>query len=136
VSHEYAETLMRRASEYLLSAERNYDEGLYDIACVEAEIAAQLAIKAAIVKAGLSAPRVHSIRRLIAFIVENTEKEDIKKELLDYVRMNRAKLIVLERCREAGQYGMESTDREEAEIALEASREVIRLAKEIWELGF
>jgi len=127
---------MKRARAYLASAERNLGGGLYDIACVEAEIAAQLALKAVITRMGLSAPRVHSIRRLIAFITANTKTADAKVMLEEYVRKNRTKLIVLERCREAGQYGALPVDEEEARVALEAAREVVALAERAWRMGF
>ncbi|MCD6488304.1 MAG: HEPN domain-containing protein, partial [Desulfurococcales archaeon] len=43
LSIEYARTLLKRAKDYLYSAEKNYVEGLYDVSIVEAEIASQLA---------------------------------------------------------------------------------------------
>ena len=133
MSYEYVQTLLRRAEAFLEASQNSYEKGYWDVACVEAEIAAQLALKALIAKIGLTPPRIHSIRRLMAFLSKTCQL--LGEQLTGYVRSNREKLVVLERCREAGQYGSQPVDEEEAQIALRAAKEVIKLVKSLWELG-
>jgi len=136
LSIEYARTLLKRAKDYLYSAEKNYVEGLYDVSIVEAEIASQLAIKSLIIKLGFEPPRTHRIRRLLSFIIENKLLDkDLINKLQVFIKTYRRDLIILERAREAGQYGSLSVDKEEAEIILNIAREVVRIAKELWSMA-
>jgi len=107
-------------------------EGLLDVACLEAEVAAQLAVKGVIVKLGFTPPRVHSVRRLLGFLMNVLGEGEAKDLIREFIRNRRAMLIILERCREAGQYSSTPVDYEEARIAVEAAREVVSLAERVW----
>lgn len=48
----------------------------------------------------------------------------------------REKLIILERARMAGQYGLFSVDRDEAEIVIYCVREVVNLVEKYWRVPF
>lgn len=136
MSIAYPEALLSRALNYLRSAERNLAEGLYDVACLEAEVAAQLALKAVIAKRGLEPPRTHSVRGLLSFIVGNgLFGEAVLGEVAEYAGRRRAELALLERAREAGQYGLRPPDAEEARIVVDTAREVVELARRLWGLG-
>ncbi|MCD6487912.1 MAG: HEPN domain-containing protein, partial [Desulfurococcales archaeon] len=99
-------------------------------------IASQLAIKSLIIKLGFEPPRTHRIRRLLSFIIENKLLDkDLINKLQVFIKTYRRDLIILERAREAGQYGSLSVDKEEAEIILNIAREVVRIAKELWSMA-
>ena len=133
-SFDYAKDLFERAKEFFNAAKNSYANGFYNAAAVEAEIAAQLAVKAVIAKAGFEYPRTHSIRKLLSFIVENRLfNEDVLNEIREFIRVNRDKLILLERLREVGQYGRRVED-DEAKTAIEACEKVIELATRLWEM--
>ena len=74
---------------------------MYDVAALEAEVAAQLALKALISKAGLEPPRLHSVRRLLAYVAE-VLGGSIDDSVRGFTRLKRKELIILERAREAG----------------------------------
>jgi len=131
MSMYYAEVLLKRAREYLDSARRNLEQGLYGVAGVEAEIAAQLSLKALIVRLGLESPRTHSIRRLLSRLRALLGRE---AGIIDeFTREYRDKLIILERTWGAGQYGLESLDEYEARVAVETAEKVLRLVERLWE---
>lgn len=103
------------------------------MAALEAEVAAQLALKALISKAGLEPPRLHSVRRLLAYVAE-VLGGSIDDSVREFTRLKRKELIILERAREAGQYGLVPVDREEAQIAVGIAVEVVRLVEKLWKM--
>lgn len=133
MSLEYAELLLKRARMYLESAKVNLDNGRFDVAVVEAEIAAQLALKALITKQGLEPLRTHAIRQLFSFILENRLlPSNVIYEIAGFMKTNREKLIILERARAIGQYGSYPVDKDEAEIAVNIAREVLEIVERYW----
>lgn len=135
MSLEFAELLLKRARMYLESAEINFINGRFDVAAVEAEISAQLALKALIVKQGLEPPRTHAIRQLLSFIVHTRLLPgNALEEIESFMRDNREKLIILERARAVGQYGLYQVDRDEAEVSIVCAKEVIGLVEKYWRI--
>lgn len=135
VSIEYAELLFRRARMYLESAVVNFSSGRFDVAAVEAEIAAQLALKALIAKLGFEPPRAHAIRQLLSFVIDNRLlQNEILEDIKNFIKHNREKLIVLERARAAGQYSGLQVDRDEAEISVSCAKEVLSVVEKCWKL--
>ena len=136
MSIEYAELLLERAKRYMHSAKRNFEEKLYDVSALEAEIATQLALKAIIAKCGFHIPRTHRIRQLISFIIENELlPKDLTKKLSELIMRYRSQFIVLERAREVSQYGATLIDNDEAEIALNIAKKLVSLIEELWSLA-
>ncbi len=114
MSIDYSRLLIRRSKTYLESAIDNFRKGRYDLASLEAGISAQLIIKAYIVYLGLEPPRTHSIRRLFAFITsEKVCEEDKIDKVRRFIKKNRKEIIILERAREAEQYGVIEVDKED-----------------------
>ena len=77
----------------MVSAKANFERGLYDIACFEADQAVQLILKAYIQKVGGSVPRTHSLRRLLGHLGSLTGREE---EVVEFVSRLRGELIALE----------------------------------------
>lgn len=135
MSSEYAELLLKRAKMFLESAEVNFSDRRFDVAAVEAEISAQLALKALIVKQGLEPLRTHAIRQLLSFIIDNRLlPSNILERVEDFARSNRERLIILERARAAGQYGLLLVDYDEAEVSINCARGVMDLVEKHWRL--
>ncbi len=136
MSVHYAQLLLSRARSYLESARDNVTKGRYDVAAVELEIAAQLAVKALIVKLGFEPPRTHSIRQLLSFIVSNRLlPEEYLLEVKEFVQRNRERLILLEHMRTIGQYGATQVEAEDVKSLIEVAERVIELVERYWRVG-
>ncbi|GAB6947468.1 hypothetical protein JCM16161A_15980 [Vulcanisaeta sp. JCM 16161] len=133
MSIDVAEDFMRRAEEYLVVARVSFERGFYNAAAVNAEIAAQLSIKALLIKLGIEPPRTHNIRSLLG-LVANQLGGSAGEEIRAFVSGNRRELIILEDSRSLGQYGMPSVDRDRAEIALRIAESIIELVRRLWSL--
>ncbi|WP_243678253.1 HEPN domain-containing protein [Vulcanisaeta distributa] len=127
MSLDAAEDFMRRAEEYMVVARVSFERGgFYNAAAVNAEIAAQLSIKALLIKLGIEPPRTHNIRLLLGGLVANQLGGSAGEEVRAFVSSNRRELIILEDSRGGlGQYGMPSVDRDRAEIALGIAESII-----------
>lgn len=135
MSIEYAELLLSRAKRYLESAMSNLVSNRFDVAIVEAEIAAQLALKAFIVKLGFEPPRTHMIRQLLSFIIDNKLLPDeVLEDIKNFIKRNREKLIIVERARIVGRYGASSIDYDEAEITVNSAKEVLNIVEKLWRM--
>ena len=83
------EILERRARWFLESAKTNLEKGRYDLACFEAEQAAQLALKALLLRGAGYTPRIHGLRELLGHVataMELPEAASISRELRDILR--------------------------------------------------
>jgi len=134
VSLEYAVMLRRRAEQFLSSASTNLELGNYDVTCVEAEIAAQLLLKSAIVALGYEVPRTHNVRELIWFLALNMPSKygDLVTRIKNFVREFKRELMILEDCRRLGQYGGFLIDRDRAEVAVDVAGKVKELSSVVW----
>ncbi|BDR92104.1 hypothetical protein Vsou_11970 [Vulcanisaeta souniana JCM 11219] len=133
MSLDAAEDFMRRAEEYMVVARVSFERSFYNAAAVNAEIAAQLSIKALLIKLGIEPPRTHNIRSLLG-LVANQLGGNAGEEVRAFVSNNRRELIILEDSRSLGQYGMPSVDRDRAEIALRTAESIIELVRRLWSL--
>ncbi|WP_245522565.1 HEPN domain-containing protein [Vulcanisaeta distributa] len=133
MSLDAAEDFMRRAEEYMVVAWVSFERSFYNAAAVNAEIAAQLSIKALLIKLGIEPPRTHNIRSLLG-LVANQLGGNAGEEVRAFVSNNRRELIILEDSRSLGQYGMLSVDRDRAEIALRTAESIIELVRRLWSL--
>ncbi len=139
MSAEYARALMRRALQYLESSRANFDARRFDVAGVEAEIAAQLSLKALIAFLGYEYPRLHKIRELLSFLASKLGehgREDLREVIVDFSRARRKDLMLLEDARDVGQYAFHGIDEEKARDILRAAEDVVSLVGRLWrELG-
>ncbi|AEA11544.1 HEPN domain protein [Thermoproteus uzoniensis 768-20] len=127
MSLEVAEEYLKRAEEYLKAARTLLGEGLYNAAAVSAEIAAQLSVKALLIKLGVEPPRTHAVRTLLGVVAKY-----LGGEAADFAAQYRRELIILEDARSLGQYGVPGVDRERAEIAVKTAEAVVDLVKRLW----
>lgn len=128
LSWDYIELMRTRARRYLDSAKDNLEKGRYDVGALEAEISAQLIVKAYILSKGKTHPRTHDIRALLSFIVnESLGDQDFLKKLKKFVRDHRKDLIILRRAREASQYGVSDIDEYEARICLRTAELIFEM---------
>lgn len=128
MSFDYAEVLLKRSLGYLEEAEYGFSRGHFDVCAVNAEIAAQLALKALIVKLGYEPPRTHEVRRLLGELSRITRSQDVSA----FEAEHKNELIILEDARRVGQYGELPLDQERVEITLKTAKTVIELVKRIW----
>ncbi|GAB6943596.1 HEPN domain-containing protein [Vulcanisaeta sp. JCM 14467] len=133
MSLDAAEDFMRRAEEYLMVARVSFERGFYNATAVNAEMAAQLAVKALLIKLGVEPLRTHNIRALLGLLA-NQLSGGVGEEVRNFVGSNRRDLIILEDSGSLGQYGAPSVDRDRAEIALKAAKSVIDLVRRLWNL--
>ncbi len=66
---EEINTLVRRAKEFLRTADFQLENGMYDLAIFNLEQALQLFLKAKILEYGAQYPRTRSVRYLLKFCV-------------------------------------------------------------------
>ena len=94
----YHEKLWRRAKAMLEGAEWRLSRGEYDLACFEAEQAAQLGIKAVLYKFLGSTPRVHEISELLGAlhrVLESSGKTMLADRLASFAQSHRRLLRLL-----------------------------------------
>ncbi len=121
MSGELVEKLMHRARVFLREARRLLEEGEYDLSCFSAEQAAQLYVKAVILKLFGEVPRIHGVRELLGYLARKLVEhgyEWASSSISDFVKENRAILSVLEDAYVDARYGATSFSKEEAERAI------------------
>jgi len=118
-------TLRRRSEEFLQQAEASLRSSAYDAAAFLAEISLQLYLKSVLPEAVGDYPRTHSIRALLSEISKHLGRKDIE----DFVRANRARLIALEDAYFTARYSTIQFAREDAEDAVKLVKEVLELVR-------
>jgi HEPN domain-containing protein len=126
--HELHKSLCKRALEYLKASENALDGGLYNASSVMSQIAAELAIKATISFLGYSFPETHEIRKLLSVL----STLSLKEEITNFAKEKRGELIILEDARQRGQYFSYGLEKEDAEICLNVTKQIINLVRKIW----
>jgi HEPN domain-containing protein len=132
----YFEKLWKRARAMLEGAEWRLHRGEYDLACFEAEQAAQLGIKAVLYKFLGSAPRVHEISELLGVLyklVESADKREAAQRLAEFVQSRRRQLWLLSDSYYRARYGYIDYDEDDAKNCVKAARELLKLLAEIGE---
>jgi len=82
------EQLLRRAREFLETAEYQRSRGFYDLAAFSLKQALQLHLKAKILSMGVEYPRTHSVRtllRILSEIAPEAERAKVEQILDDYL---------------------------------------------------
>lgn len=118
----------------LEGAEWRLERGEYDLACFEAEQAAQLALKALLYELSGSTPRIHDLGELLGVLYDFLRKaglEDAAGRVADFASRERRRLWLLSDAYYRGRYGAAPYTREDALDCIEAARGVLRLAGEL-----
>jgi len=130
LSGELVESMVRRARKFLQLAGEAMGSGDYDVAVFLLEQAAQLRIKALLLRVFGGYPRTHSIRELLGLLATKLEEAGLSGEA-ESVRVFAAKhrglLWVLEDAYTLARYGLRTYERGEAE-------NLRRLVQKLWEL--
>jgi HEPN domain-containing protein len=121
-SDEMAGILEQRATAFLAAAKDSLTKGRFDVACVEAEQAAQLALKAALQRASGTVPRTHSVRTLVAAL---GEAMDLPKVAVQFIREQRASLLGLEGAYLSARYSAERFSQEDAKLCIATAETVL-----------
>lgn len=119
--------LVRRSREFLDEAREAKSKGRFDIACFLAEQAAQLFLKALLLKHAGDYPRTHHVRTLLSELISAIENESAKESIRLFIRNNRARLSELEDAYLMSRYTTKTYTREDAEDIVSTASELINL---------
>ncbi len=128
------ELLRRRSRAYYEYSREAFERGDFDIAIFMAEQAAQLCVKAVILRVLGYIPRTHRIRELLAVLVEalsSLGKSFLASRIRGFVEENRDALKLLEDAYTGSRYLYRVYEREEAEKSLKATGELLNLLEAI-----
>jgi len=128
-SLESVNIMLKKSKMFLNSAKGNIERKLYDVACFEADQAAQLFLKANILKFGGVVPRTHGIRTLLGHLASIPEID--KKTLTKFAAQHRSDLIMLEDAYLRSRYSGEAYNRQDAKKCVEVAESVIRLVRRL-----
>jgi len=131
MSHvEEYEILDKRAREFLAEAKEALERGRYDLACFFAEQAAQLYLKAILLKLAGEYPRTYQIRTLLSRLAELLPDEK-RRQIVEFMRSNRARLSELEDVYIMARYSTKSYTREDAEDLVRLVVDIINMVEEL-----
>jgi HEPN domain-containing protein len=121
---EEEKNLLRRAKEFLETAEYQASKGFFDLAVFSLEQALQLFLKAKILVHGVNYPRTHSVRELLEILskIVSEDKKDIIKNMLQSYLLE---LGILEDAYITSRYVMREFTRKETEKLTKAVKEIM-----------
>ncbi len=129
---ELVELLLERARNFRTVAEMLINADLIDVAVFNLEQAAQLRLKATLLRLCGSYPRVHNIRFLlseVARVLESMGLNDVARKVVEFVRSRRNELAILEEAYTEARYGARRYTRTEAKELLSIVDEVFQLVE-------
>jgi HEPN domain-containing protein len=116
--------LLKRARDFLETAEYQMGKGFYDLAAFSLEQALQLFLKAKLLAEGFDYPRTHSVRTLLEMLLEvvsEDKKPVVREVLMDYL----LELGMLEDAYITSRYVLREFTRQEVEKLSKAVREIM-----------
>ena len=117
--------LLKRAQDFLKTAEYQKREGVYDLATFSLEQALQLHLKAKLLSEGIDYPRTHSLRRLLEMLMRTVP--DNKKTIIGNILENcTLELGMLEDAYITSRYVMREFTKKEAEKLTSAVKETMK----------
>ena len=129
--------LLKRAGSFLKTAELRLKWGDYDLACLDAEQALQLYLKAVLLELFGFPTRTHGILEHLSLLrreLSTTQHSSLAEELSSLVKEKRAIIDLLDESYIEGRYGLaEGYTKELAEQAIKTARQVINLLEKIRE---
>jgi len=128
-SLESVNILLKKSKMFLNSAKGNIERKLYDVACFEADQAAQLFVKAYTLKFRGYIPRTHSIRRLLGDLA-SVPKID-RKTINKFAAEHRSDIVMLEVAYIRSRYSSEAYNKQDAQKCVEVAEKVIQLVKQV-----
>ncbi len=133
-SGRLAQLLRKRAKAMLEGAKWRYERGEYDLACFEAEQAAQLGLKALLHELLGRAPRTHSLTELLGVLrnlLVEAELDELVERVSNFVMEFRKDLWALEEAYYRGRYGFVEYDAEEAKRCIRIAEKLLKLLEEV-----
>ncbi len=121
------EVLRKRTLEFLEEAQIALERGSYDLACFLSEQALQLYLKSTLLMIIGDYPRTPSMRRLLGEL----NRIMVSKELEDFIKANRARLIALEDAYLMARYFTSEYSREDAEDMVKLAKETIDIVNKV-----
>ena len=128
-SLESVNILIKKSDMFLNSAKGNIGRKLYDVACFEADQAAQLFLKAYVLKFSGLMPRTHSIRTLLGHLASVPKVN--RKTIIEFVSEHRSDLIMLEDAYLRSRYSGETHNRQDAQKCVEIAEKVMELVRRV-----
>ncbi len=126
--------MRERAKTFLEEAESLLARGKYDIACFNAEQAAQLYLKALTLRLLGYIPRARRAREILGMIskaLKEMGREDLKRRVEDLVENARRDLRELEDAYVGSRYLLRTYDREDAVRCIEVAKKVFEICRGI-----
>jgi len=136
MSGSHAARLWRRARALLEGALWRLERREYDLACFEAEQAAQLALKALLYEALGSAPRVHELSTLLGNVyrlLRDSGLEQEARQVASHAQEYRPIIWLLEEAYYKGRYGDIDYSERDARDCIEEARRLLGLAERLRE---
>ncbi|MGQ9469689.1 MAG: HEPN domain-containing protein [Nitrososphaerales archaeon] len=124
-SIDEVEALLARSERFINLAFICIKQGIYDLACFNAQQATQLLLKALTLKKLGYILRTHSVRELIGTLAEQLNAQ----ELSEYVKIHRLELTVLEDAYISSRYFVKEFTKEDAEECIRIAKEVIEIVQ-------
>lgn len=121
---EEEKNLLRRAKEFLETAEYQASRGFFDLAVFSLEQALQLFLKAKILAQGVNYPRTHSVRELLE-ILSKIASEDKKNTIKNVFQSYLLELGMLEDAYITSRYIMRKFTKKETEKLAKAVKEIM-----------
>lgn len=117
--------LLKRAGDFLKTAEYQKSEGVYDLAIFSLEQAMQLHLKAKLLSEGIEYPRTHSLRRLLEMLIR-TVPDNEKTIIRNLSESCTLELGMLEDAYITSRYVMREFTKKEAEKLTSAVKEIMK----------
>ena len=122
MSKEVAESLRKRAREYIETYEFHLSHAIYALAVFDLEQALQLSVKASLLEEGVAYPRTHSIRRLLELLADVRNDEKLRGKIREYA----VELRLLEEAYISSRYVATEFSEDEVLMVKKAFDEVIK----------
>jgi HEPN domain-containing protein len=117
-----AESLRKRAREYIETYEFHLSHAIYALAVFDLEQALQLSVKASLLEEGVAYPRTHSIRRLLELLADVRNDEKLRGKIREYA----VELRLLEEAYISSRYVATEFSEDEVLMVKKAFDEVIK----------
>ena len=127
-------TLKERALTFLKYAKKAYEEGDYDFSIFNIEQYLQLSLKAIILRLTGYIPKTHSIKHLLALLVEILKKlsrEEYVVRIENLLKHYRKTLEKIDEAYTGARYLMKKYSREDVEKVLKVCEKISNLVNEI-----
>lgn len=133
-SVDYVELLRRRSAAFYRQALKAFEGGDYDVAIFLCEQAAQIRLKALLLRLLGFTPRGHGLREMLGLlskVLEKLGKAELVRRVVGFGEARRGPLKLLEEAYTGSRYLPRPYSSEEAAEALEVVEELLKLVDEV-----